>query len=334
MHGHDGWPKKGGPHLPDRSAVVNSNTKPAEAATPTSAILLVIAACFLFSFLDSSAKYLVLNGMAAPFVTWVRFTVHVFLVLILFRAWSQPAMFHTTSKSGQFVRGVFMFGSTIFNFLALQTLQLAETVSIYFFGPMLITALAGPLLGEHAGWRRWLAILVGFIGVMIITRPGLGAFGIGHVYAFLAVVSQAFYVIMTRKMGATETSESLIFYSALVPAILMLPVVPIYGSMPQESWHWLLLLGLGFFGGFGHYLLIRAYKIATTSALAPYPYSQMLWMIGLGWLIFDDLPDAWTLLGAGIIVSSGLYILHREHRLRLASRTTPNGEADHLAKKL
>ncbi|SFI98427.1 DMT family transporter [Aerobium aerolatum] len=296
--------------------------------------MLVIAAFFLFSMLDASAKYLVLSGLEPPFVAWVRFAVHLVLVLILFRGWSNPLLFRSDAKMAQFLRGLFLFGSTIFNFFALQSLQLAQTVSIGFFGPMLVTALAGPFLGEWAGWRRWMAVLVGFVGVLVITRPGLGAFGIGHLFSIMAMTSQSIYVIMTRKMGATESSESLIFYSALAPALFMLPAVPIYGSIPQQPIQWALLLGLGFFGGFGHYLLIRAYKIATTSALAPYPYSQMLWMIALGWLIFNDLPDLWTVVGASIIVASGLYILHREHRLRLANRTTPHGETDHLAKKL
>ncbi len=294
----------------------------------------MLVACFGFSFLDASAKYLVQGGMAAPFVAWTRFAVHLVLVLVLFRSWSNRAMFRTGRLPAQIVRGLFLFGSTAFNFLALQTLQLAETVSIYFFAPMVITALAGPLLGEWAGWRRWLAVLVGLVGVLVITRPGFGTFGIGHLHALASMMSYCGYVIMTRQMGATESSESLIFYSALAPTVLMLPVVPIYGSIPQEPLQWVLLLALGFIGAFGHYLLIRAYKLATTSALAPYPYSQMLWMIALGWLIFSDLPDLWTVAGASIIVASGLYIVHREHRLRLQNRTAPNTETGELAKKL
>ena len=129
----------------------------------------------VFACLDTSAKYLVLSGMSAPFVAWMRFVVHVVLVLVLFRGWSNPAMFRASSLPQQILRGLFLFGSTIFNFLALKTLQLAETTSIFFFAPMVITALAGPLLGEWAGWRRWLAIVVGFAGVLVITRPGVGA---------------------------------------------------------------------------------------------------------------------------------------------------------------
>jgi drug/metabolite transporter (DMT)-like permease len=198
-----------------------------EVATPVSAILFVFGAGLLFSFLDTGAKYLVLAGMAAPFVSWIRFAVHVAMVLLLFRAWNNPAMFRTASLPLQLVRGVFLFGSTFFNFLALQTLQLAETMSIFFFAPMLITALAGPILREWAGWRRWLAITGGFVGVLVITRPGYSSFELGHVYALCATVSYSLYVIMTRHMAASETAESLIFYSALAPVILMAPSIPI-----------------------------------------------------------------------------------------------------------
>ena len=151
--------------------------------------MLVFGTGMLFSLLDTGAKYLVLSGMAAPFVSWMRFVIHVALVFLLFRGWDNPAMFKTRRLPMQLLRGVFLFGSTLFNFLALQTLQLAETTSIFFFAPMVITALAGPLLGEWAGWRRWAAVITGFIGVLIITRPGLHAFDMGHIYALCATLS-------------------------------------------------------------------------------------------------------------------------------------------------
>ncbi|MEO4000509.1 DMT family transporter [Mesorhizobium sp. CAU 1732] len=313
---------------------MTSTTNRSDTATPSPAIVLVICACFLFACLDTSAKYLVQQGMRPEFVSWARFAIHVVAVLVLFRAWSNPSMFKVKSLPAQILRGVFLFGSTVFNFLALQTLQLAETVSIYFFAPMVITALAGPLLGEWAGWRRWMAVLVGFVGVLVITRPGFGDFGVGHVFALISMSSYCFYVIMTRRMGAIETAESLIFYSALAPVLLMLPFVPSVASFPQDGLQWVLFLMLGLLGGFGHWLLIKAYKQATASALAPYPYSQMIWMIGFGYLVFDDFPDWWTLGGAAIIVASGLYIIHREHRLRLLERSAPNSEDQSLAKKL
>ena len=307
---------------------------PSEAPTPPTAILLVFATGVLFSCLDTSAKYLVLSGMSAQFVAWARFAEHFVLAVILLRAWQNPLVYRAQSLWLQILRGIFLFGSTFFNFLALKTLQLAETTSIFFFAPMLITALAGPLLGEWAGWRRWLAIGVAFVGVLVITRPGFAQFELGHVYAMTATISYSLYVLMTRRMAASETAESLIFFSALAPALFMSPAVPYTASWPESPLLWAILLSLGFFGGIGHWLLIRAYRLASTTALAPYPYLQIVWMILLGYLVFDQLPDLWTIAGAAIIVASGLYILHREHRLRLANRSAPNSEDGTLAKKL
>ncbi|MDP3896570.1 MAG: DMT family transporter [Mesorhizobium sp.] len=288
----------------------------------------------LFSLLDASAKYLVLSGMSAPYIVWVRFAVHVVLVLLLFRSWSNRDLFKARNMPLQILRGIFLFGSTIFNFVALLTLQMAEAMTIFFFAPMVITALAGPLLGEWAGWRRWAAIGVGFIGILVVTRPGLGSFGIGHVYALFSMLSYCLYVIMTRHMGATETSASLIFYSALTPVILMSPAVPLAATIPPDLLHGFVLVSLGFYGALGHWLLIKAYKLAPASALAPYPYLQLVWAVAFGYLIFGEIPDRYTLLGAAIIIASGLYIVQRERRLRLASLSEPHAEDADLAKKL
>lgn len=313
---------------------MNSSDSQSEKATPLTAIVLVFAAGLIFSFLDSSAKQLGQSGMAPPFIAWARFAGHVALALLFLRAWSSPVVFATKSLPQQVLRGLFLFGSTFFNFMALRTLQLAETVSIMFFAPMVTTALAGPLLGEWAGWRRWLAVAVGLVGVLVITRPGVGAFQPGHAFALCGMACYSFYVLMTRRMGATETSESLIFYSALTPVVLMAPALPLYATMPASGFEWFLLVSLGFYGGLGHWLLIKAYRQATTGALAPYSYLQLVWMVALGWLFFGDLPDRWTVAGGLIIVASGLYIVHRERRLRLKSAAAPNAETGELAKKL
>jgi drug/metabolite transporter (DMT)-like permease len=296
------------------------------------------SACFsvyvFFTFLDTSSKYLVMAGVSALIVAWARFAVHVVLVGVFLRGWREPARFRANNLPAHILRGAFLFGSTICNVMALRTLQLAETTSIYFFAPMVITAIAGPLLGEWTGWRRWLAILSGFVGVLIITRPGVGVFGVGHLFALGSMLSNCFYVIMTRRMSATETSESLILFSALASAVLLLPMLAFSLSLPQDSRHWFILLMLGVFGAIGHWLLVQAYRLATTTALAPYPYSQMIWMIIAGWIVFNRFPDRWTLVGAIVIVASGLYIVHREHRLRVRNRAALDVEVEALAKKL
>lgn len=307
---------------------------PPDKATPLAAILLLFAAGMLFTCLDTGAKYLVLSGMSSQFVSWVRFAVHVVLAFVLLRGWSHFELFRFQSLPMQILRGAMLFGSTFFNFFALKTLQLAETMSIFFFAPMVITALAGPVLGEWAGWRRWLAVLVGFLGVLVITRPGFTTFHIGHVFALGATLSYSFYVLMTRALTSSESPESLIFYSALAPTLLMLPVVPYTATVPDGALQWVLLLSLGIFGGVGHWFVIKAYTQASTTALAPYPYLQMVWMIISGYAVFGQLPDRWTLIGAAIIVASGLYIVRREQVLRLAERSALRAEESTLAKKL
>ncbi len=291
-------------------------SRSSQETAPLAAILCLFATGFLFSCLDSSAKYLVLSGIPTAFISWMRFVEHTLLVLIFFRPWSNPAVFKVHSIPLQFIRGICLFGSTFFNFYALQTMQLGETITINFAAPMVIAALAGPLLGEWAGWRRWAAIIVAFIGVLIIARPGFGTLNPGLPYSIAAMLSYSFYLLLTRRMAATETPESLIFFSALAPAILMSPAIT-QAVIPETPLQIVLLLSLGFFGGLGHFLIILAYRKASTAALAPYPFLQIIWMLAFGYFIFDQFPDAYTLCGAVIIISSGLYVVHRERQLRI-----------------
>ncbi|MBB3233165.1 DMT family transporter [Phyllobacterium endophyticum] len=286
-------------------------------AAPAVAIFYIFAAGFLFSCLDSSAKYLVLSGIPTAFISWMRFVEHAVLALIFFKVWSSPKLFKVRNMPLQLARGLCLFGSTYFNFQALQTMQLGETITITFAAPMVIAALAGPLLGEWAGWRRWAAIVVAFIGVLIIARPGFGAINPGLPYSITAMLSYSLYVLLTRRMAATESPESLIFFSALAPAILMSPAI-VQATIPETPFQILLLLMLGFFGGLGHYLIVLAYRRASTAALAPYPFLQIIWMLAFGYFFFQQFPDVYTLCGAAIVIGSGLYVVHRERQVRLA----------------
>ncbi|MDQ0313905.1 DMT family transporter [Amorphus orientalis] len=291
-------------------------------AVPPSAnlqgIFLMTVTGAMFACLDTTAKFL---GQYLPpiEVAWVRFVTHVIFVAILLRLWHNPVVIKTRRPMLQILRGVFMFSTTTLNFAALQYLQLAEAVSIMFAAPLLVTALAGPLLGEHVGPRRWTAVVIGFCGVLVITQPGFEKLHIGVILSLLSMVALAGYTLMTRYLGATETTQGLIFYSGAVGAVGLAPL-----ALPQLQWPegWLvpLLLATGAFGGFGHFLLIKAHKIATASTLAPFIYTQMLWMILFGYLVFGDVPGPATLIGASIVVGSGLYLLHREHRLRRMGR--------------
>lgn len=275
---------------------------------------LVLLTMMLFAGLDATAKQLG-SSLPAMEVAWFRYAINVVCVVVVLRAWRQPELFGTRRPLLQVLRGLFLMGSTVFNFAALHYLQLVETASIQFAGPLIVTALAGPLLGEQIGWRRWMAVVVGLFGVLVVIRPGLGGMHWAALLSLTSTLCYALYLIMTRHLGRTESAEGMLLLSAVVGMVALTPMMPPIWHMPSSLEVWIMLAALGVFGGVGHFMLIHAHKYAPASALAPFSYTQILWMTTLGFVVFDDLPDMWTVVGGAIIVGSGLYTLHRE-RLR------------------
>ncbi|GAB5508571.1 MAG: DMT family transporter [Rhizobiaceae bacterium] len=313
---------------------MNPESNSAEASASLSAIGLIVIATVIFAAFDASAKYVAVAGVAPLFMAWVRYAVHVVAVVLFFRAWSNPAVFKPKSLFMQLVRAFCLFDATVFTFFAVRTLQLAEMISIFFAAPVFITALAGPLLGEWAGWRRWLAVAVGFAGVVIVVRPSVDSVSVGHLYALACTFSYSFYAILTRRLSASESSQSMIFFSGLAPVVVLLPIVPYHAALPEDPIVTAVLLMLGIFGALGHLLLILANRRAQATVLAPFSYLQMVWAIIVGWLVFAELPDRWVVIGAAVIVASGIYIAQRERKLHLNAQTVPNAEDGQLAKKL
>ncbi|MBO6901575.1 MAG: DMT family transporter [Rhizobiaceae bacterium] len=299
-----------------------SQPTPTESHTPLLAIGLIVVASVIFSAFDASAKYVAVAGVAPLFMAWVRYAVHVVAVVLFFRAWSNPGVFRPNSYFMQLLRAFCLFGATVFTFFAVRTLQLAEMISIFFAAPVFITALAGPLLGEWAGWRRWLAVAAGFAGVLIVVRPSVETISAGHLFAFACTLSYSFYAILTRRLSATESAQSMIFFSGVAPVVLLLPVVPYHAALPDDPLVTAVLLMLGILGALGHLLLILANRLARATVLAPFSYLQMVWAIIVGWMVFAELPDLWVLLGAAVIVASGVYIAQREHKLGVNAQAT------------
>ncbi|MEI2385669.1 DMT family transporter [Breoghania sp. JC706] len=285
-------------------------------------ILLIVAAVALFSCLDTTAKYLGRHVPALE-VVWFRFASHLVLAIFAFRLWKRPHIIRTRRPLLQIVRSFGLLGSTVFNFQALQYLQLSETVSIMFAGPLLVTALAGPVLGEWAGRRRWTAILIGFCGVLVVTRPGLGGLHWAVGFSLAAMVSYAIYALTTRLLTETESVDGMLIISAAVAMLVMTPSAIIVWETPQTPGLWLLLFSTGLYGGLGHWLLTKAHAIVPAPVLAPFFYSQIVWMVGLGYIVFSDIPGATTVLGASIIVGSGLYLLYRERHLNKSTAPIP-----------
>jgi drug/metabolite transporter (DMT)-like permease len=249
-------------------------------------------------------------------VVWARY-LGAFLVGCLFvNPISVPGLTRTMRPWLQLGRSVLLLLSTILNVFALRYLQLDETMSILFATPLLVALLSIPILGEAIGPRRWAAIIVGFIGILIITRPGLGHM---HPAAFLTVVGTfcfALYNISTRILSETDSSGTTLFYSNLFGAIVMSLAVPFVWTWPKDLFQIGILVLMGACGAIGHYLLILAHRLAPASILAPFIYTQLIWVTVSGYLVFGDLPNHWTLVGAIIVVASGLYLLYRERKVR------------------
>ena len=288
----------------------------AEGRSRLEAIGFMIAAVILFSALDATAKYLVTReGLPVVQVVWARFVVQFSALLFLIPAFgvmSARALF-TTSKLGlQLTRSCLMVATTAFNFMAVEHLRLDQTTTVVFLAPLVVALLAGPLLGEWVGRRRFMAILVGFTGVLVAVRPGFGAVHPAVVYAFAAMLAYALFMLLTRYMSRYDRPLVTLFYSMFVGTFAGAPFAFASWHAPESALTWILLLMLGIFGGLGHWLFLHAYQRAPASAIAPFLYMQLLFMVAFGFAIFGDLPDSWTLAGAGIIVASGVYLIHRE----------------------
>jgi drug/metabolite transporter (DMT)-like permease len=278
-------------------------------------ILLMVGAVASFACLDSTAKYLTAQ-MDTVQIVWARYTSAFLLAFIFINPFSRPGLMRTTRPVLQMGRSLLLLLSTIFNFIAVRYLQLDQTTSIMFMTPFLVALLAGPMLGEWVGARRWAAILVGFTGVLVVTRPGFGGIHPAALFCVAGSVCYAIYSITTRMLARTDSSETTLFYSNLVGFVAMSVVLPPFWSTPTDLLIVLLMIAIGAFGSFGHFLLILAHRLAPAAILAPFVYTQLVWMIALGYIVFADVPSYWTLSGAAIVIASGLYLLYRERRPR------------------
>lgn len=280
------------------------------------AIALMCTAIVIFSVLDASAKYVVtIAAIPVVQIMWMRFFCH----LILNFAVLGPKTFAKSMRSArpglQFLRSVLLATTTGFNFLALQYLQLDQIATIFFLTPFVVAILAGPLLDEWIGWRRLLAIMVGFSGVILVVRPGFGGIHWAVIYSFGATIFYALYTISTRYLARHDESVVTQVYTPIAGSILLAPMAYWFWIWPPDTLIWLLMISTGISGGIGHYMLILAHRRAPAPILAPFTYIGLVSQSLMGYLVFADLPSKWTLAGGIVIVSSGLYLIYRERRV-------------------
>lgn len=280
------------------------------------AILLMCTAVTLFSCLDTTAKYLVSHSqLHTAQVVWLRFAGQMLLMAAILGPQAIPDLFKTKKLGWQITRSFLMVATTTCNFIAVQYLRLDQTVSIAFLAPLVVAALAGPFLGEWVGWRRMLAIITGFLGILIVVRPGIAEVHPAFLISFIAMLAYALFMLVTRKLAPFDPPLVTLFFALIAGTVLGAPFAFAGWVWPDGAVQWLWLLSLGAFGGLGHYLLILAYRLAPASSVSPFLYFQLISMVSLGYIVFGDVPDRWTLLGSAVVVGSGLYLVHRERQM-------------------
>jgi drug/metabolite transporter (DMT)-like permease len=286
--------------------------KASRATRIAAGIGLMVLAIGLFTVMDTIGK-----GLSArypvPQVVWARYFFQFGWMLLLIPRLGMIGLVRTTRLGMNLVRGLLLAVATLFMFAAISFVPLADAYTITFIAPLLVTIFSIPLLGERVGWRRWSAVGAGFVGVLIVIRPGVGMPHWALALPLVTALGFALYQILTRKVAGTpgETSVAMLFYLASVGAVLTTALVPFFWRT-VAPFDWLPMAAMGLLGGIGHLLLIRALTIAPASLLAPFVYTQIVWALVLGYLVFGDVPNVWMLVGGAVIVASGLFVFYRE----------------------
>ncbi len=291
------------------------------AASVWVAIAQAIVAVIFFSLSDTMSKFL-RESLPAVEIAWLRYVVFV-LFGIGFAVRRRLARVWPKRPGLQIIRGVALLGSAVLFMAGLAQLQMAEASAISFVSPAFITALSVPLLGEKVGIRRWAATLVGLLGVLIIIRPGASAVQLAALFPLSSAACWAVTIIVTRKMGTQDRSETTLLWSASVGLALLTALLP-FGFVTPKLSQFGIGVALGIAASTGQFLLIIAYRQVAASLLAPFSYVQLLSSGAMGYLVFGSIPDSLAFLGAAIIIASGLYTVHRERvRAREARRPQP-----------
>lgn len=285
-------------------------------------IALMLLAYLFFSGIDTSAKWLVLAGLPSLQLAFMRYIGHFAISLVLLGRSNFSIGRFGSDKFGLVVlRGALLMGSTVLNFLAVRHIPLTLTSTILFSAPILVCILSWPLLGERVGLWRWSAIMLGFVGILIAIRPFDESFHWAALLSLCAAFCFAFYSILTRKLSGVVAIDTMQFYSGLVGTLILAPFAIAEWQNPAGAFGWTLMILMGVLGWLGHQLLTQAHGYATASALTPYGYSFILYLTIWSYLVFDHLPDGWTMTGAAVVVTSGLIIWLRERRLARRRRT-------------
>jgi drug/metabolite transporter (DMT)-like permease len=283
---------------------------------PLRGIALAVASTVLFATSDTISKYLSSSLPIVEFL-WIRYVL--FLVMAGCLAGQVPARsLRSRGPTMQVLRGLCVVASSVLFVFGVRQMTLAQATTINFLSPLLVTVLSIPILGEVVGIRRWAAVGAGMLGMLIVVRPGLGGFQPAGLFGVAAALCWAMALIITRRIATTDAPQATVLWSAGVGTIVLTLILPFQAIWPNAR-QLALSLTLGVVASIGQWLVILAHRLAPASSLAPFFYGQLVWAALAGFLVFGDRPDGWTLTGAAIIVTSGLYTAHRERVRRRPS---------------
>ncbi len=290
---------------------------------PLLGMAMMMVAVGLLTMMDGTGKYLARHYPLWQ-VVWARYSFNLLALLALVPI-IRVEVWKSRRIGLQLVRGATMLGATFAMFLSLKLLPMAETYAIGFLSPVLVALLAGVLLRERVDRNRWGAALIGFLGILVVVRPGSGIFGLAALAPVAMALTFALYQLITRHLGRYDSVYVTMFWSAATGSLLASLALPWQWRTPDPAGLELMAV-MGILGLASHLLMIRAFALAPASLVSPLIYTQMLWAIGFGFLVFGDWPDGWTVAGAGIVVASGL-LLFRSQRQQTARRGSGSAPA-------
>jgi drug/metabolite transporter (DMT)-like permease len=280
---------------------------------PMLGVLYMCAACALFPIMNGIVKLLAATYEPTQIV-WFRIVVHLGLVALVFTPRMGLDLFRTQRIGLQFLSSVMMMLSTLFFFSAVKFMGVAEAIAVSFVAPLAVVFLAWPLLGEKITTLRVVAVVVGFAGVLVVIRPGSSVFQWASVLLLGSALCYAGYQIIIRRLAGLDHPATSIFYSVLLGSIVLSAAMPFVWMWPKSLVDWLLLLSLGALGGVGHYCVARALTYASANLIAPLNYTQMIGSVIVGYLMFAEVPDAYTWLGTVLIIGAGLLVTLQTRR--------------------
>ena len=274
------------------------------------AITFNLLAWVMLPIMDGFAKYLS-SDLPVLQITWARYFFTVAFTLPIMFFFFKKNLVWTSQPKLQFLRGLILLIANICFFYSISVISLAKALTLAFIAPLIVTAFSPFFLGEKVGYRRWLAVIIGFLGTLVVIRPGFVEINLASIAALITGIMYGFYLIITRKLSSSDNPLLTLLLTGVVGVIIISLIMPIVWVQPSFT-QWSLMASVGIFACIGHFFLILSLKYADASKLAPFSYFEIITNIIIGFYFFGDFPDKWTFLGLTIIVSAGIYIFRRE----------------------